>query len=139
MLAFVAQASARGGYFFKIKPQRLKPAPLQTGKIMDTQNTPPLALEKDPVCGMTVDPSRAKGTYEHAGKTHYFCCRGCQQKFSADPAKYLQAKPAGVQLMDIAPASSKPMQIAPAPARSPQAPMETNAAVPVSRTVPKNS
>jgi len=41
--------------------------------------------------------------------------------------------------MDIAPASSKPMQIAPAPARSPQAPMETNAATPVSRTVPKNS
>jgi YHS domain-containing protein len=26
---------------------------------------------------------------EHGGKTYYFCCAGCDTKFSKDPAKYL--------------------------------------------------
>jgi len=26
---------------------------------------------------------------EHEGKTYYFCCPGCDDKFKADPAKYL--------------------------------------------------
>jgi Cu+-exporting ATPase len=43
----------------------------------------------DPVCGMTVDPARAAGRFEHAGQTYYFCCRGCLEKFKADPARYL--------------------------------------------------
>jgi Cu+-exporting ATPase len=77
---------------------------------MDTvpQNVPADALRKDPVCGMTVDPSRAKATHEHAGKTYYFCCVGCKEKFSAAPAKYLMSKtPVG-----IAPISAQPEQIA---------------------------
>ena len=76
---------------------------------MNTQAAP---VEKDPVCGMTVDPARAKATHEHAGKTYYFCCPGCKEKFKADPAKYLTAKP----LVGIAPLSAHPVQIAPAPA-----------------------
>jgi P-type Cu+ transporter len=52
------------------------------------------AKERDPVCGMTVDPSKTAHTAEHAGKTYYFCCAGCAGKFRADPPKYLQAKPA---------------------------------------------
>ncbi len=67
-------------------------------------------MEKDPVCGMTVDPVRAKATYEHAGKTYYFCCRGCQEKFSAEPAKYLSSR----KLEGIAPAPLHTIQIAPA-------------------------
>src|SRR5258708_23590515 len=110
-------------------------------------NTQPNSMEKDPVCGMTVDPARAKATHEHAGKTYYFCCPGCQVKFSADPAKYLQAKPSsasgGLQasnmLVGIASASSKRMQIAPAQARLPQADMASNVAAPISRTAPKNA
>jgi Cu+-exporting ATPase len=51
-------------------------------------------MERDPVCGMTVDPARAAATAEHAGQTHYFCSRGCAAKFRADPAKYLSAQPA---------------------------------------------
>jgi len=77
---------------------------------MDTQNTTAGAPEKDPVCGMTVDPSRAKAKYEHAGKTYYFCCAGCKEKFSADPAKYLMPK----TLIGISPMSTHPVQIAPA-------------------------
>jgi P-type Cu+ transporter len=51
---------------------------------------------KDPVCGMSVDPSTAKHSAEHKGTTYYFCCGGCREKFLADPARYLaslEAKP----------------------------------------------
>ena len=33
----------------------------------------PRRLEKDPVCGMNVDPSAAAATVSHIGKTYYFC------------------------------------------------------------------
>jgi len=45
--------------------------------------------EGDPVCGMTVDPSRTTHRAEHAGKTYYFCAPGCKKTFDADPEKYL--------------------------------------------------
>jgi Cu+-exporting ATPase len=43
----------------------------------------------DPVCGMTVDPASAAGSFPHAGVTYHFCSRHCLEKFRADPAKYL--------------------------------------------------
>jgi len=43
---------------------------------------------KDPVCGMTVEPSKAAGTYEYAGKKWYFCNVGCLEKFRNNPQKY---------------------------------------------------
>ena len=46
-------------------------------------------MERDPVCGMTVDPARAAAQVVYAGKTYYFCCAGCADKFRAEPAKYL--------------------------------------------------
>jgi Cu+-exporting ATPase len=52
---------------------------------------PKQAPAKDPVCGMSVQPSSAAGMVEHDGKTYYFCSAGCVQKFKADPAKYLKA------------------------------------------------
>src|SRR5438876_647474 len=50
----------------------------------------------DPVCGMTVNPATASHSVGHDGKNFYFCCRRCAEKFSADPARYLNksAKPA---------------------------------------------
>src|ERR1700758_2438431 len=50
------------------------------------------AKTKDPVCGMDVDPATARHHLEHAGKTYYFCCGGCLEKFLTDPDRYLQAK-----------------------------------------------
>jgi P-type Cu+ transporter len=50
-------------------------------------------MERDPVCGMTVDPSRARETVKHGGQTYYFCCRGCATKFRAAPESYLKGKP----------------------------------------------
>src|ERR1700692_2350805 len=74
------------------------------------KDTPAGAMEKDPVCGMTVDPSRTKATHEHAGKMYYFCCAGCKEKFSADPAKYLTPR----TISGIAPMDAHPVRIAPA-------------------------
>jgi len=37
----------------------------------------------DPICGMTVNPSTAAGSYNYEGKTYYFCSKGCLQKFIA--------------------------------------------------------
>ena len=37
----------------------------------------------DPICGMTVDPIAAAGTFNHEDKTYYFCSKGCLQKFIA--------------------------------------------------------
>ena len=48
-------------------------------------------MERDPVCGMSVNPETAKARAEHDGKAYYFCCGGCAQKFQQDPAKYLAA------------------------------------------------
>lgn len=44
---------------------------------------------KDPVCGMMVDPHTAKHRHTYEGHTYYFCRAGCQEKFAADPEKYL--------------------------------------------------
>ena len=46
-------------------------------------------MEKDPVCGMDVDPATARHSSEHKGKTYYFCAPGCKKAFDAEPEKYL--------------------------------------------------
>jgi P-type Cu+ transporter len=46
-------------------------------------------MERDPVCGMNVDPSKAAAKVEHAGKTYYFCAPGCAKRFQQAPGKYL--------------------------------------------------
>jgi P-type Cu+ transporter len=45
-------------------------------------------MEKDVVCGMQVNPAKAAGTSQHAGKTYYFCSKACKAKFDANPAQY---------------------------------------------------
>ncbi len=49
--------------------------------------------ERDPVCGMQVQPDRAAGKSDFKGKNYYFCGLGCKKKFDADPDRYLQPKP----------------------------------------------
>ena len=66
--------------------------------------------EKDPVCGMSVDPTKAAAVVVHEGKSYYFCCPGCAEKFKADPAKYLSAAPASTAV--AAPAKPSPADIA---------------------------
>ena len=45
----------------------------------------------DPICGMTVAVAGARHTAEHAGRTYYFCCGGCRQRFLAAPEDYVPA------------------------------------------------
>src|SRR4051812_18542189 len=46
--------------------------------------------ERDPVCGMSVEPGKAKGgSHQHAGVTYWFCGPGCRAKFAADPGRFL--------------------------------------------------
>lgn len=45
-------------------------------------------MEKDPVCGMMVDPKRAAGRSEYGGKTYYFCSLGDKVTFDKNPAKF---------------------------------------------------
>jgi Cu+-exporting ATPase len=44
----------------------------------------------DPVCGMTIAPEDAAGSYVHRGQTYYFCNPSCLERFNADPERYLQ-------------------------------------------------
>jgi xanthine dehydrogenase accessory factor len=46
---------------------------------------------RDPICGMTVNVTRAKHTADFAGRRFYFCCAGCKQAFDKQPEKYVIA------------------------------------------------
>jgi len=46
--------------------------------------------QKDPVCGMDVDPNKASATSQKQGKTYYFCSESCKQKFDKNPAQYTE-------------------------------------------------
>ncbi|MHB1449073.1 MAG: YHS domain-containing protein [Bellilinea sp.] len=45
-------------------------------------------MERDPVCGMSLDPKSAAGKSEYQGKTYYFCSTGCKKSFDSNPEKY---------------------------------------------------
>lgn len=60
--------------------------------------TAPNPNERDPVCGMKVNPDTAKHVHGHAGKNFYFCCAACLEKFKTNPQVYLN-KPASSGLV----------------------------------------
>jgi len=49
----------------------------------------------DPICGISVDPERAAGSYTYNGQTYYFCSLRCLAKFKEDPDKSLKASTMG--------------------------------------------
>ena len=55
----------------------------------------PPAEARDPVCGMTIDPAKAKHRAEHAGHSYVFCSARCREKFNVDPAQYVVSSPQG--------------------------------------------
>ncbi len=63
-------------------------------------------IVRDPVCGMTVDPTAGKPSAEHAGRIFHFCSPGCHAKFVAGPEAYLTATDP-VCGMDVDRASAK--------------------------------
>jgi|CXWL01.1.fsa_nt_gi Cu+-exporting ATPase len=65
-----------------------------------------MKMEIDPICGMTVDPAKAAGRYDHKGTTYYFCGTSCLERFRADPDRALSKKPLNLITM---PAPRKPL------------------------------
>jgi len=48
-----------------------------------------MAMEIDPVCGMSVDTTTSQLSLAHEGKTYWFCGKGCMLDFQDDPATFL--------------------------------------------------
>jgi YHS domain-containing protein len=51
-----------------------------------------IAQDEDPVCGMTVDPGRARATglvHVHEAREYLFCGKGCLLEFRDDPEPFL--------------------------------------------------
>lgn len=57
-----------------------------------------------PVSGEEFVVSESSPTVEHEGRTYYFCCPGCAQRFQANPAQFLQQEGGG----EAAPAEEAP-------------------------------
>ena len=75
-----------------LQPQLVSPAKPTTRKPLPMMQPAPVATDAaaiDPVCGMTVQPATAAGSYEYQGKTYYFCATSCLTKFRIDPIHYL--------------------------------------------------
>ncbi len=48
---------------------------------------------QDPVCGMYVDPRKARGgSADYKGKSYYFCGARCRERFTAEPEQFLAPK-----------------------------------------------
>jgi P-type Cu+ transporter len=80
-------------------------------------------IAKDPVCGMTVDPSKAAATVEFDSQPYYFCSKGCGIKFQQNPAKFLAANATTAQ--HTAATQHMHRQIASAPLTQIAAPMQS--------------
>jgi Cu+-exporting ATPase len=57
----------------------------------DAQANGPARIDRDPVCGMTVDMEKTAHTATLDGRAFGFCCAGCKAKFEAAPETYLTA------------------------------------------------
>ncbi len=99
---------------------------------MSGSMTPAPNTVRDPVCGMYVDPAKARGRAGYKDKTYYFCSPRCVERFNAEPEKYLAPKPPQsqlVQLGGIAPAkpaaaTAQPVQVQPTLQTSPGQPAQ---------------
>lgn len=45
-----------------------------------------------PVMKNWILPSEAADLTEYNGKTYYFCCGGCKERFLAEPEKYIESQ-----------------------------------------------
>jgi xanthine dehydrogenase accessory factor len=89
VLGGVVQARRGGGLVTASSAAKIRidKSPVRAPEI---KSTPGSAI--DPVCGMSVDAGIAEYKTEHAGKTYYFCCAGCQHAFEKTPQRYLAEK-----------------------------------------------
>ncbi len=50
---------------------------------------PATSVALDPVCGMTVNPDTAAGSFDYKGTTYYFCSTHCVHRFRENPESFL--------------------------------------------------
>ena len=68
---------------------------------------PITTVERDPVCGMSVNPATSKHVHEHQGRKFYFCCAHCVETFKSDPTQYLdKPRSSGLVTLGIPKASA---------------------------------
>ncbi len=68
-----------------VEQQRAAPE----NKVKEEVATSFAATAIDPICGMTVTIAGARHTAEHAGRSWYFCCGGCRERFLAAPESHI--------------------------------------------------
>jgi Cu+-exporting ATPase len=76
-----------------------------------------MAIEIDPVCGMSVDTATSQLSLEYEGTTYWFCGKGCLLDFQDDPEAFLGS--------DATP--SMPPSMSDPGVASPQRPKESDA------------
>lgn len=45
-------------------------------------------MNRDPVCGMELEPDEEAASVVHEGRTYVFCSEACRRRFEEDPAGY---------------------------------------------------
>src|SRR5271165_3593838 len=110
---------------FVSSPEKYLPAGQKHQATAPARGGAAAKLDKDPVCGMNVDASKAAASVEYESKLYHFCSRGCAEKFKAYPEKYLSPnyKPGGMGAM--VQLGAKPVQIAPASSTTEKSPAIT--------------
>jgi len=100
---------------FAANPGQYLNSPASSGLVTLGMSTAPPApkTERDPVCGMNVNPATTKHIHEQGGKQYYFCAASCLEKFKGDPQKYLSGPASPVQGVKL--------QATPKPAAAPVA------------------
>lgn len=79
----------------------------------NTSSNTTSTVARDPVCGMSVHTATAKHVHNHAGKSYYFCCGHCVEKFKSDPQEYLKkAAPGGLVMLGMASGSGPKSELA---------------------------
>ena len=90
---------------------------------------PATANARDPVCGMTVTPGKARGgSATHAGHEYWFCNPKCRDKFVADPDRYLANGQAGAVAAPSGSAASHAPGAAVSPGSTPERPAPSRGA-----------
>src|SRR5882724_6914943 len=72
-------------------------------------------MERDPVCGMKVEPANAAATRQLAGRTYYFCARRCAERFDRAPEQFIAVPGSSPMEGSGAPVSEKSVAFTPAP------------------------
>jgi Cu+-exporting ATPase len=72
-------------------------------------------MDRDPVCGMNVEPAKAAAMRQLAGKTYYFCARGCAERFDRAPEQFLAVTVASPMGSSGASVSEKSVAFTPDP------------------------